>query len=314
MQKQQTILKRGLQLLGVIGFVLIMIAIAQSFIGKAEGISNQHLTSPVDDRFEVQKVFAPELPTDVNFCGEVIDLSDIEISERLDRELVVNSFLHSSTILILKKSNRYFPIIEKILLQEGVPDDMKYLCVAESGLSQVVSPAGAAGFWQFMKTTAPAYSLYIDNEIDERYNIEKATYAACKYLKEAKAKFGSWSLAAAAYNAGNNGIMKQINFQNQTSYYDLFLNEETSRYIFRIIALKYIIENPKLYGFHLKDEQLYAPLEVRRYTVSQNNIDWVEYANRNDISYKTLRYYNPQIRSSTWANIKNQQIEILLPK
>lgn len=315
MTTPQMILKRGLQILGLAGLLLIIIALLQSFKSNAANtyipVEASNYTS--EENVRVQNIHAPALPKKPDFCGEPIDFSDPDLTERFDREMVVNTFLHSSTILILKKAERYFPIIEKILKEENVPDDMKYLCVAESGLSQVVSPSGAAGMWQFMKETAPTYGLFIDSEIDERYNIDKATHAACKYLKEAKAKFGTWTMAAAAYNAGMEGMMRQINAQNQTSYYDLFLNDETSRYIFRILALKYIIQAPKHYGFHLDDNQFYQPFEYKKITISDSNINWVEFAAQNSINYKTLRYYNPQIRKMGWENKNNISIDIYLP-
>jgi len=305
-------LSRGLQALGAVAFFIIVIAVFQSFTSEKESKQTEDETT-IEEQIEVQKIYAPSLPEKPEFCGEKVDLSDPEVMERFDREMVVNSFLHGSTILMLKKANRYFPQIEKILKEEKVPDDMKYLCVAESGLAHVVSPAGATGFWQFMKTTGLSYGLYIDDDIDERYNIEKATYAACKYLKESKQKFGTWSMAAAAYNAGDNGMLRQVNLQGQDSYFDLHLNQETSRYIFRILALKYILNDPENYGFNIKPKELYPPFELKKVTVSESNVDWVSFASEHKITYKTLKYYNPQIRKATWANRNKTKIEILLP-
>ena len=306
-------LSRGLQALRVIAFFIIIIAVFQSFTSESK--DNPIEEEPTsNEQIEIQKVHAPILPEKPEFCDEKIDLSDPEVLERFDREMVVNSFLHGSTILLLKKANRFFPQIEKILKEEKVPDDMKYLCVAESGLAHVFSPAGAAGFWQFMKTTGLSYGLYIDDEIDERYNIEKATYAACKYLKESKQKFGTWAMAAAAYNAGDKGMMRQVNSQGQESYFDLHLNQETSRYVFRILALKYILKDPEKYGFNLKSKELYSPFKLEKVSVSESNVDWVSFASEHKISYKTLKYFNPQIRNATWANRNKSTIEILLPE
>ncbi|MCO6494169.1 MAG: lytic transglycosylase domain-containing protein [Bacteroidetes bacterium] len=316
MNRKQFLLEKGLQILALLGLVIIIISLLQSYKVKADEVQEEYIanSNSVEEFTEIQKIHPPLLPQNSNFCGESIDLSDPDLMERFDRELIINTFRHSSTILILKRVHRYFPIIENILKSEGVPDDMKYLCVAESGLAQVISPSGAAGFWQFMSSTAPEYGLYIDSEIDERFNIEKATYAACKYLKEAKTKFGTWSLAAAAYNAGNNGLMQQLNSQKQASYYDLFLNSETSRYVFRILALKYIIQNPKQFGFYLSEKQLYRPFELKKISFSEKNVDWVSFANQNNISYKILKYYNPHIRDTHWANKDNVTIDIYLPQ
>lgn len=271
------------------------------------GYAEQNYTS-------FQTVSAPPLPSKPLFCGEEVAVQDPEVAERLDREFTVNSFLHGSTLLLLKKQNRYFPVIEPILKEKNIPDDIKYLCVAESGLAHVVSPAGARGFWQFMKNTAQEYGLYVDNQIDERYDIVKSTYAACEYLLNSKKKLGTWSLAAAAYNAGNHGIQKQLNKQQVDSYYDLLLNAETSRYVFRIVALKYILANPQKYGFHIPKEDLYTPFEYEEIRVSDPLVDWIEFAQKRGISYKTLIYHNPHIRNHVWNNRLQKTITLYLPK
>lgn len=259
-----------------------------------------------------QQFHAPKLPKSIQFAGEDVPLEDYESRERFDRELVVNSYLHSSTIFLIKKANRFFPIIEKILEEEGVPDDFKYLCMAESGLDNVVSPSGAAGFWQFMKGTAPSYGLYISGEVDERYNLEKATRAACKYLKEAKANTGTWTAAAAAYNMGNAGVLNQMNKQLDSNYYNLFLNTETSRYVFRIIAIKTIYENQKEYGFYLDKEDLYPPYETKEITISGSQ-DWVVFAKNNGTTYKDVRKLNPWIREPKLYNKENRTYSVKIP-
>jgi len=314
MKKYQKI---TLKTAGIVGFSILCLAIFQSFEpadSTAENI-DVSLEKQIEQRTATSsKIHSPLVPTDVNFCGEKLDFTDPEVFERFDRELIVNSFLHGSTILYLKKSSRYFPMIEKILKSEGVPDDMKYLCVAESGLAHAISPAGASGFWQFMKSTAIMYKLQVNDEIDERYDIEKATYAACQLLKDSKAKFGTWSMAAAAYNAGSNGMAMQVELQQQDSYFDLHLNNETSRYVFRIIALKYIMQNPEKYGFFVAQNERYEPFTYKTVTIQTTPINWVEVAESQGISYKTLRYHNAKIRKPVYSNRGNEKIIINIPQ
>ncbi|MBQ3832673.1 MAG: lytic transglycosylase domain-containing protein, partial [Bacteroidales bacterium] len=199
----------------------------------------------------------PFIPDEIIFCEERVPLENFDVYEALDYELVVNMYRHSATITYLKKAKRYFPEIEKVLKENNIPDDLKYLCVAESGLSNVVSPAGATGFWQFMKSAANEYGLRIDTNIDERYNHHKSVVAACKYFKDAYKKFKSWTLVAASYNMGMGGVSKSIESQKVDNYWDLLLNQETARYVYRIIALKLVMENPSTYGFNLDEKDLY---------------------------------------------------------
>jgi membrane-bound lytic murein transglycosylase D len=222
-------------------------------------------------------VYAVKLPASATFAGEEVPLDDPEVRERLDRELTVNSYWHSSTIFLLKRANRFFPVIEPILKEEGIPDDFKYVCMAESGFDNVVSPSGAAGFWQFLKTTGAIYGLVINTEVDERYNLEKATRAACKYFNDAKNQTGSWTAAAASYNMGTAGVLKQQTNQQESAYYHLFLNSETSRYVQRIIALKMVHQHPKDFGYNLGKEDLYQPFQFTLEDVS-GTVSWVEFA------------------------------------
>lgn len=297
---------------GSLVIILFIIGILISFKKQNKAILG--VPEYLEEFEEVTKVSVPSLPKNPKFCDEILDLSDPNILERLDRELTVNTFLHSSTILLIKKANRYFPIIERILKEENVPDDMKYLCVAESALSPVVSPSGAAGFWQFMEATAKEYGMLVNNQIDERYNIEKSTRAACAYLKKSYNDLGTWSLAAAAFNAGKNGIYNQIQLQKQKDYFNLHLNTETSRYVFRIVALKYILRNPIKYGYAIKEEQLYKPIEYNKLEVNNSMVNWIEFCEEYGISYKTLKYHNPQIRQILWENKAQNTIQILIPK
>ncbi|MCB9032325.1 MAG: lytic transglycosylase domain-containing protein [Chitinophagales bacterium] len=257
--------------------------------------------------------YAVKLPTKLDFAGEPVPLNDIEVRERLDRELIVNANWHSSTLLMLKRSKRFFPTIEKILKEEGVPDDFKYLCMAESGLDEVVSSAGAAGYWQFMKTTAAQYGLKVNSDVDERYDLEKSTRAACKYLKNALETTGTWTAAAAGYNMGTAGVTSRLSSQQQMSYYDLYLNSETSRYVFRILALKMIYENPEGFGFSLLEEDKYPELEY--YTVNvDSSVNWVDFAKSYGTSYKMIRHYNQWIRNDKLYNKTGEIYAVKIPK
>ncbi len=259
--------------------------------------------------------YLPPLPDKISLAGEIVPLNDFEVRERLEREILVNTFWQSQTILLLKKSKRWFPEIERILKQEGVPDDFKYLALAESGLSNVVSPSNAAGFWQFLPSTAKQYGLIVNAEVDERYHLEKATIAACKYLKEAYAKFGSWSLVAASYNMGIDGLQKQMATQKQKNYFNLLLNDETARYIFRILALKEIGGNPAKYGFKLENTDFYKPLKSKTLLVDSSITDIAQFAINQKINYKQIKLLNPWLRQNTLPNKTKEkyEIKILLP-
>lgn len=260
------------------------------------------------------KWYAPALPGSISFAGEKVPLDRQEIREQLDREMLYNYYNFYSTLYILKLSTRYFPIIEAHLKANGVPDDFKYLCVAESALQNQVSRAGAVGFWQFMKDTGPRYGLQIDDEVDERYNVAKATDAACLYFKEAYAKFGSWTAAAASYNCGMNGYNTQATYQQTVNYYNLLLPEETMRYVFRILALKYYITEADRVGFILQPSDEYLPYATRSDIISQTIPDLEQYAQSKGITYRMLKQYNPWLRGHTLTVITGKTYEIQLPK
>ena len=260
----------------------------------------------------VQRVDAVKIPANVMFAGEEVPLDDPEVRERLDRELTVNAYWQSSTIIMLKRANRFLPTIERVLKEENVPDDFKYLCMAESSLDNVVSPAGASGFWQFLKSTGSQYGLVVNNEVDERYNLEKATRAACKYLRDSKDKTGSWTAAAAAYNMGTAGVNRQQSLQGEIAYYHLLLNSETSRYVQRIVALKIIHQNQKDFGFYLNQEDLYPELKSTTQQIS-GAMNWVSFAKQNNISYKLLRIYNPWIRDYSMINKEKRTYDVKIP-
>lgn len=256
---------------------------------------------------------AAKIPSSLYFAGERVPISNYDVRERLDRELLVNKFWHSSTFLFIKRAHRYFPVIEKILREENVPEDIKYIAIAESGLTNVVSPSGASGFWQFLKGAAKDFNLEVNNEVDERYNLEKATRAACKYMKWNYEKFGSWTMAAAAYNFGRTNISKQIERQHCKNYYDLLLPEETERYVFRLIAIKMIIEDPAKYNFHIEENDLYKAIQTNTVIVDYPIKDMANFAAKYDISYRMLKAFNPWLRENYLTNTKNKTYKIKVP-
>lgn len=238
-----------------------------------------------------------QVPEKVMFAGEEIRLDRYDMHERFDREINGFTYLHSTTLLLIKRANRFFPIIEPILKANGVPDDFKYLAVIESNLDhRIVSPVGAAGLWQFMKTTAPSYGLEVSSEVDERYSVEKATVAACKYLKQAYAKYGSWTSVALAYNGGQNRISSELVKQQAEDGLDLWLVSETTRYYFRMLAIKEVFENPYRYGFVLTDNDLYKPIEFKKVEVTQSIPDLATFAKENGVTYAQLKDFNTWLR------------------
>ena len=256
---------------------------------------------------------APEIPVREDLAGEVVPMQAFGVRDQFDRELIVNTYRHSSTMLYFKRAARWFPVIEQILAEEGLPDDFKYLALIESGLSQVVSPAGAAGFWQFMKSTAPAYGLTVNGQIDERYHVEKSTRAACAYLLEAKSEFGSWALAAASYNMGRAGVKKALKNQGVGTYWNLHLNDETARYVFRLLALKTIFEDPEAFGFHIQPEALYAPYASRVFWQQGPISDLAAFALNEGTNLKALKTLNPWLRSRQLNISEGDSIALRLP-
>ncbi|HRH70502.1 MAG TPA: lytic transglycosylase domain-containing protein [Flavobacteriales bacterium] len=259
------------------------------------------------------KVFSLTLPNELTFCGEDVPLERLDVRERLDRELLVNTYWQSNTLLAHKRAARWFPLIEAVLKREGVPEDMKYIAVIESGLTNVVSPAGATGYWQFMKETGIKHGLEVNGEVDERYHMEKSTVAACRYLKNGYAKYGSWALAAASYNLGQGGVDKQLGRQKRDNYFDLLLNEETARYVYRIIAMKEIIRDPERYGFHLRKKDLYAPYLTRTVEITGPVADLADLAIAQGTDYKTLKLLNPWLRDNHLTNREGRTYTVLLP-
>ena len=255
----------------------------------------------------------PPIPSKMELFGETIDLRDEDIKERLDNELIVNSYLHSATTLIIKRANRYFPSLEQLLKEQQIPSDFKYLCVIESNLTQAISPAGARGFWQFMPETAKEYNLLINTEIDERLNVQKSTLAACAYLKKSHAEFKNWILAAASYNRGMGGVRSDMKSQYTNNYFDTEMNNETGRYVFRIMAMKLILENPKAYGFNIKPFDLYPIRSTKTITINTPIPDLAWWAKNNNVNLKIIRKLNPWLLTNS-LTIKPINYVITLPK
>ncbi|NNE54656.1 MAG: lytic transglycosylase domain-containing protein, partial [Flavobacteriales bacterium] len=225
----------------------------------------------------------------------------------------VNTYWHSNTFLTLKRANRWFPVIEPILEKHGIPEDFKYLAIIESGLTNAVSPAGATGYWQFMKTTGKSYGLEVNSEVDERYHVVKATEAACKYLTDAYMKYGNWALVAASYNMGMGGLNSKLDHQKVNSYWDLLLNSETGRYVYRILAVKEIMSNRDDYGFVIDEKELYSPYETKVIEVSEPVADLAQWALDNNINYKILKTLNPWLRSKSLTNSSRKTYEFIVP-
>jgi membrane-bound lytic murein transglycosylase D len=266
---------------------------------------------PVDISY---KWYTPPLPDTMSFAGERVPLERWEIKEQLDREMTFNYYWQGNILYILKLSYRYFPLIEQKLKANNIPDDMKYLCVAESNLQNLVSRAGATGFWQFMRSTAPSYGLEISNEVDEREHVAKSTDAACIYLRQAYQKLGSWTAAAASYNCGQGGYNNNATFQRTANYYDLMLPEETNRYIFRILTFKYFLSNARALGYMIGLDEGYKPLDMREIAVTKSIPNLVTFAQQEGTTYKMLKICNPWLKARSLTVRPGKTYTILLPK
>ncbi len=259
-------------------------------------------------------IFSISIPDQLSFAGEQVPLDFFDVRESLDQELLVNTYWQSKTLLFIKRANKYFPIIEPILKENGVPDDFKYLALAESDLTNAVSPSGAVGIWQLLKGTAKDYGLEINDEIDERYHLEKSTEVACQFLKDSYEKFGSWTMAAASYNVGRRGLVKQVNRQKQNDYYNLLLNSETGRYVYRVLAIKMILENPDQYGFHVREQDVYINIPTYEVEVDSSVTDFADFAEHFSVNYKVLKYFNPWLRDSFLTNKNEKKYYIRIPQ
>ena len=277
---------------------------------------NKNQTSEKNDTTRFQQfVTGFDLNKTFDFAGEPMPMENFDPVERLDRELAINAYMHATTLLHIKTANRYFPVIEPILRKNGIPEDFKYLCVAESSLRMATSPAGAKGLWQFVEHMGRAYTLEISAEVDERYHVEKSTIAACKFMLYLKERFGSWTMAAAAYNMGETALATRIRDQKSDNYYDLNLNDETSRYVFRIIAIKEIMNNPEHYGFRIDEDDLYPQMnDYTTINVTQPIPSLSELAVKNETTYRLLKVYNPWLIGSTLKKVTGKNYEIRIPK
>ncbi len=302
-----------ISMFSVLFMILILFIIAFPWQKGCTGETRGNLFPSDSSRFQNPTYQVP-IPAELTFAGENVPIHLFDVRESLDRELQVNTYWHSQTVLLLKRANRYFPLIEPILKDKGIPDDFKYLAVAESALSQVVSPSQAVGFWQILEATGKELGLEINNEVDERYHIEKSTEAACNFLLKSYKKYGNWTMAAASYNFGRSGISKQMERQNNQDYYDMVLGEETGRYVFRILALKCIFEHPEKYGFYLNKSDLYPPIESYEVKVDSAITNVAAFAEHYKTSYKIIKLLNPWLREAYLPNKSEKTYIIQIPK
>lgn len=302
---------RYLLLLGIALISITFINAKRQITTNNQEVETSNQEKNTSDKYEIK---ALKIPVGLNFAGELVPLDIPDIKERMDRELLVNTYWQSNSLLLIKRAHKFFPIIEPILAKNGIPDDFKYLALIESGLLNVTSPAGARGIWQIMKETAKENGLEVNTNVDERYNLEKATEVACKYLLKSKERFGNWTLAAAAYNAGNAGISRRLDSQMVNDYYDLLLGEETSRYLFRIVAIKEIISNPDKYGFKFDQNDLYNLDQTKTVKVDTVISNIALFAQNFGTNYKELKIHNPWLRENKLNNKSRKLYYIKLPQ
>ncbi|WP_299823929.1 lytic transglycosylase domain-containing protein [uncultured Pontibacter sp.] len=296
-------------------WVTLIILVALQLCSQQQIMPAGDVDVAAENDSALKPVFSPPaVPSSLSFAGEPVPLHVPDVAERLDRELLVNSYLHATTLLGLKRMQRYMPEIKALLKENNIPEDFVYLALAESLFGQVTSPAGAAGFWQLMPDTARGYGLIVNGEVDERFHVRKATLAAVQYLKRARERFGSWTNAAASYNRGMAGLGRALERQGVNSYYDLYLNDETSRYMFRILALIEVLGNPKKYNFDLPAEHGYQPLPSRSVKVTATIADLPAFALQKGTNYKTLRLYNPWIKDYSLTVPQGKEFELKLPQ
>ncbi len=295
-----------LYITGVIMILSVIFSIQSFTDQRNENQDETERTPPLYQSFII--------PEALDFAGENVPLENYDVRESLDRELLVNGYFHSRTIYMLKKSKRYFAVVEPVLRKYGIPDDFKYLAMAESDLENVVSPARAAGVWQLLEGTAKEYGMEVNNYVDERYDLEKSTEAACKYIRDSYEKYGSWTLAAASYNIGRNNLESQMDKQKTNNYYDLLLNDETARYIFRVLAHKLVTKYPEKYGFQIEDENYYPVIKTYQVTVDNGIENLADFANQHSINYKILKQLNPWLRQNTLPNSSRKTYSIAIPE
>ena len=290
--------------------LLMLIFILSIIFFNAVNLSDKTSEKNTSSTYNIK---ALKIPSGLSFAGEKVPTELDDIKERMDRELLVNTYWQSNGLLLIKRAHKYFPLIEPLLKKYGIPDDFKYLAVAESGLENNLSPAGAAGFWHFLKSSAKEYGLEVNQNVDERYNLEKATKVAAEYLKKSKKRFGTWTLAAAAYNAGNARIARNLKKQQVTNYYDLLLNSETSRYVFRIVALKEVLSNPRKYGFEFEEDDLYNLPDIKTVKVDTVITNIASFAKKFKTNYKELKLNNAWLRENKLNNKSRKLYKIKIP-
>jgi membrane-bound lytic murein transglycosylase D len=290
------------------GSAIVILFVALSFKGFGKGID------PGNQLFDtLYTIKSFQLPDDVSFAGERMPLENFDTKESLEREILTSAYRHSSTILIIKRAHRYLPMIEKILKKNSIPDDFKYLVAAESEYSNMISPAGATGFWQIMPETGKEQGMEINTIVDERYDVEKSTQFACDFFQKSYEKYGNWTLTAASYNGGRNGLDEQIEIQNQHNYYDLLLNEETARYIFRAVAYKLVITDPVAFGFNITEADLYPELNYYEVKVDTSVTNFSQFAEKFGTNYKILKFLNPWLRKPFLTPKPNKEYSIKIP-
>jgi len=307
-------MQRWFNVLGLISFFLLLI-----YIGYDQSLKTTRAQEIDLEPIAVEESWQPfvavsyDLPKQVSFAGDSVPLTLPDVRERLDKELQINVYLHSSTLFLLKRANRWLPQMEEILKANDIPTDFKYLPLIESALLNATSPKKAVGYWQILESSGKELGLEITKEVDERFDPIKSTEAACKYLKKAYGKFGNWTLVAASYNRGMAGVARDLEDQRVTNYYDLHMNEETSRYVFRLLAIKEIFEQPDKYGFKLKPEHLYQPESIKIVEVEESIKDLVTFAQAQGANYKLLKRHNPWLRQNKLTVKKGKKYKIALP-
>ena len=309
MHKEKNMRRKIQRVLAVTGGIAILLSI----IGLVQSKWSEEATMG-DNEQDVQRIVSFEAPDSLMFAGEIVPMENFDTRESLDRELNTNAYRHSSTLLLIKRSHRYFPVIEPVLKEYGIPDDFKYLAVAESDLSNAISPARATGFWQFMGATGKEYGLEINKEVDERYHLGKSTEAACRYFLKSFERYGNWTMVAASYNRGFNGVDRQINIQEQKNYYDLLLPEETSRYLFRVLSFKVIFSDPERYGFNIPDDHLYPAIDYDIVKLDSAVVSFADFAGNHGTNYKILKALNPWLRQPYLTNKSGKAYEIKVPR
>ncbi len=296
----------------VFGSVLILLSIIKLY---SYSVSDNLSDSAYEDYFNSNyKTFSIRIPKNLNFAGEKVPITDFSVHEAMERELVINTYWQSQSLLLHKRANRWFPIIEPVLKKNNIPDDFKYIALIESQLTNIVSSQGATGFWQIIESTGTGYGLEISDEVDERYNVVKSTEAACKYFKESYQMFNNWTLVAASYNLGMGGLQGQLDKQKVNSYYDLLLTEETARYVYRILAMKEIIARPKVYGYMLRKKDLYPPIATKKIIIDSSIYNIADFAIAQGTNYKILKLFNPWLRTNTLSNTEKKKYNIDIPK